>query len=71
MTIKEDDSLPEYLHKDPGAPRWLFWSYILLPIWGLVVLYFFWNGSYGWLDRGSWQELQQAANTRYPYTNEQ
>lgn len=51
---------------DAPVPKWLLWSYIILPIWGLITLYIFWNGSWGWLDRGYWKELQQAANTTFP-----
>lgn len=52
--------------KDIKVPRWLVWTYIILPIWGIYCLYAYWNGSHGWLDRGYWKELQQAANTTYP-----
>ncbi len=48
-------------------PRWLFWTYIILPIWGLITFYIYVNGSVGWLDRGYWHQLQHAANTVYPY----
>lgn len=59
---------------DEGAPesnnapvsRWLLLVYATLPIWGLVTLFFFWNGSTGWFDRGGWKNLQEAANTTYP-----
>lgn len=48
-------------------PRWLVWSYILLPIWGILWFFLFWNGStVAWFDRGYWFELQQAANTTFP-----
>jgi hypothetical protein len=50
-------------------PRWLKWVYVIMPLWGLVWFYFFWNGSYGWLDKGYWSELQQSANTTYPFKN--
>lgn len=55
---------------DPGItsdhapiPRWLIWTYIVLPIWGIFTLYAFWNGSEGYFDRGYWQQLQRAAKT--------
>lgn len=51
------------------VPGWLTWSYILLPIWGIVWFYFFWNGSTGWLDRGYWRQLQEAAGTTVPFQN--
>jgi hypothetical protein len=51
------------------VPKWLKAVYILAPIWGIVWFCFFWNGSYGWLDRGSWNQLQRAANTTFPTVN--
>ena len=57
---------PSYEKK---VPRWLMWTYIILPIWGIFALYLYWNGSVGWLDRGHWQQLQEAANTTYPFVN--
>lgn len=51
------------------VPQWLKWVYILAPIWGIFCLYFYWNGSHGWLDRGYWQQLQRAANTTFPFVN--
>lgn len=50
-------------------PRWLWWFYIGMPIWGLVWLYVYWNGSFGWADNGYWEQLQRAANTTSPYIN--
>lgn len=65
------------LYGDPGiasydakVPTFLKLVYIVLPIWGLFTLYFFWNGSIGWFDRGAWKELQIAANTTYPFINQ-
>jgi hypothetical protein len=52
---------------DAKVPGWLKWTYIILPIWGIIVWYIYWNGSVGWLDRGSWAELQEAANTTFPF----
>lgn len=51
------------------VPMWLILTYILLPIWGFVTLYYFWNGSQGWFDPGYWQQLERAANTTYPIQN--
>ncbi len=65
LIIKEyfpDGSPPS---KETPIPRWLLWTYITLPIWGLITLYLYWNGSWGWLDRGYWQQLQQAADTTF------
>lgn len=51
---------------DARIPRWLLWVYVSLPIWGIIWFCLFWNGSFGWFDRGAWSQLQQAANTTYP-----
>lgn len=69
----EDSDLE--LYGDPGIasknakiPTWLIcsnWFWIVL---GFICLFLYWNGSYGWLDRGYWSQLQRAANTAYPYT---
>ena len=47
-------------------PKWLKWLYVILPIWGIFWFYLYWNGSYGWLNRDHWFELQKAANTTFP-----
>ena len=52
---------------DAKVPLWLKLSYILLPIWGALCMFLYWNGSKGWLDRGYWQQLQHAAKTTFPY----
>jgi hypothetical protein len=64
------------LYGDPGistfdkpVPTWLLMTYISLPIWGLITLVIFFNGSVGWLDRGYWHELQVVANTTLPNHN--
>lgn len=49
---------------DGKVPGWLLFSYGFLPIFGLIILYYFWDGSFGWFDRGAWSALQQAANTK-------
>jgi hypothetical protein len=71
----------EHIHEvdDYGDPRiasghgkipwWLWVTYAVLPIWGFIALAMYWNGSWGWLDRGYWQQLQRAANTTYPHIN--
>lgn len=74
---KEDASDLE-LYGDPGiasrnapTPKWLVisnWFFVFL---GLLWFYLFWNGSFGFLDRGYWSQLQRAANTAYPYTTMQ
>ena len=58
-----DDGIPEY--EENPIPWWLKLTYISLPIWGVIVWYFYWNGSSGWLDRGYWQQLQEAAKTTF------
>lgn len=70
----EQDDLFQYgddriVSADAPIPRWLKWSYIVLVIWGFIWLYLFWNGSWGWFDRGYWAELQKAANTTFPTIN--
>lgn len=51
---------------DAKISRWLLVLYFTLPFWGILWLYLFWNGSWGWFDRGAWNQLQQAANTTFP-----
>lgn len=65
------------LYGDPGiatfdaqVPKFLKFTYLFWPIWGIITLYFFWNGSLGWWDRGYWHELQIAANTTFPIENQ-
>ncbi len=61
---------PNIASYEGNIPGWLKWTYIIMPIFGLVWLYFFWNGSAGWMDRGYWLELQRAANTTFPIINQ-
>lgn len=70
----KDDNIEEYgdsliASKDAPVPRWLIYSYLFWILFGLFWFYYFWNGSYGWLDRGYWQELQRAAGTTFPFAN--
>ncbi len=70
----EEDQPVEYAvpsSNDAKVPGWLKLTYIILPIWGIFTFYFYWNGSAGWLDRGYWNKLQQAANTTFPFPTEQ
>ena len=62
-----DEGIQSYENR---VPRWLKFTYLILPVWGMIWFYYFWNGSYGWLDRGYWSELQQAANTTFPSINQ-
>ncbi|MFI5343408.1 MAG: hypothetical protein ACHQUC_04210 [Chlamydiales bacterium] len=67
MELYGDPGIASY---DAKIPKFLIWTYILLPILGVFVLVYFFNGSAGWLDRGYWYQLQIAANTTMPYENQ-
>lgn len=56
-----DERIASYEGKK--VPLFLKLTYFSLPVWGLITLFYFWNGSFGWFDRGYWHELQIAANT--------
>lgn len=60
---------PQIASGHAKVPRWLIVNYIVWPIWGIIWFYLYWNGSWGWLDRGHWQQLQNAANTTFPIEN--
>ncbi|MBB64398.1 MAG: hypothetical protein CMO81_04985 [Waddliaceae bacterium] len=51
-------------------PSFLKISYFFIALWGFVWLYMFWDGSFGWVDRGYWKELEQVANTTKSYREE-
>lgn len=51
--------------EDARFPRWLVISYVVLPIWGILTGFYYFNGSHGWLDPSYWQQLQKAALTTY------
>lgn len=53
-------------HSNTKIPRWLLWTYAILPIIGVAWGIYFWGGSRGWLDRGHWYQLEKAANTTFP-----
>jgi hypothetical protein len=57
-----DPNIRSYDHKVPTVFKIM---YCILPIWGIIWLCLFWNGSHGWLDRGHWGALQKAANTTF------
>ncbi len=61
---------PDISSRDAKVPKFLILTYAILPFWGLLTLYYFWNGSAGWFDRGYWHELQVAANTTFPIVNQ-
>jgi hypothetical protein len=64
LELYTDD--PAIASKDAPFPGWLKATYIILPIWGILTWYYFFNGTHGWLDPGSWNELQKAALTTFP-----
>jgi hypothetical protein len=49
------------------VPRFLKWVYLILPIWGIIWFWLYWDGSSGWLDKGTWFKLEEAANTTFPF----
>ena len=68
FTDRSDYEVPE--SKESPVPGWLKWTYIILPIWGVITYYYYFNGSHGWLDRGYWKQLQIAANTTFPFKDQ-
>ena len=77
ITSSEHDNDELEFYGDPGiaslnakVPKFLIANYIFWPLWGIVTLCYFWNGSVGWMDRGYWHELQVAANTTFPIENQ-
>lgn len=67
LELYGDDKIASF---NARIPKFLILTYLLLPIWGVATLYYYWNGSRGWLDRGYWKELQIAANTTFPIQNQ-
>lgn len=65
--IEEYSGDKDIATKDAPVPIWLKFNYVFWVLWGIVWFYFLWNGSYGWFDRGYWNELQRAAGTVYPF----
>lgn len=75
--IEDAESHEIEFYGDPGiasydgkVPKFLIFNYCFWPIWGIFTLYYFWNGSTGWVDRGYWHQLQVAANTTFPIENQ-
>lgn len=71
----DEDHIEEYgdqyiTSKDAKVPRWMLVFFAILPFWGILTFYLYWNGSSGWLDRGYWHQLQIAANTTFPIINQ-
>ncbi len=61
----------DYISSYHGTvPRWLKLQYYFWIVWGLVWFVLYWNGSWGYMDRGYWQQLQRAANTTFPIENQ-
>jgi hypothetical protein len=56
-----DNEVREY--EDTNVPTFLKWVYVILPIWGVIWWWLYWDGSTGALDRGKWQQLERAAQT--------
>ncbi len=62
--MDNDNEIPE--SEEAKIPRFLLITYIIVFLTGLALI-FFWNGSRGWFDRGSWHKLQEAAKTTYHF----
>lgn len=71
--MSQEDEIEEYAEqitsKDAPVPLFLKITYATLPFWGIFAMYYYWEGSVGWLDRGHWRQLQEVANTSYPRMN--
>jgi hypothetical protein len=62
----------DYISSYHGTiPRWLKFQYFFWIVWGIVWFVLYWNGSWGYLDRGYWEQLQRAANTTFPIVKNQ
>lgn len=71
---EDEDEIEEYgntgiYSKDKKVPGWLKLSYLILPIWGIIWMFLYWNGASGWIDRGHWNQLEKVANTQFPLEN--
>lgn len=64
MNLEEEDVPQSNDHK---IPKFLHLTYCMLLIGGIWGLFMYWNGSHGWLDRGYWKRLQEAAKTTFPF----
>ena len=56
-----DGEIKEF--KDTKVPRFLKITYLTLITWGTIWFFLFLDGSAGFLDRGFWRELAEAAKT--------
>lgn len=68
--IEEDPYNQIPITQNKKIPLYLKLIYVTFPIGGIIAFILYWNGSHGWLDRGSWKELQKAAYTTYPFQSE-
>lgn len=76
MTDHEEDSLENYGDDSISSyhgivPAWLKFQYFFWIAWGIVWFFLYWNGSWGYVDRGYWQQLQRAAQTTFPFSNQE
>jgi len=60
-----DEEIPD--SEDHKIPKFLQVTFLIILVWGVWALIAYRNGSHGWLDRGYWQQLQEAANTTFPF----
>lgn len=60
---------PKIASMDAAVPKWLIGTYVVVFFTGILWLFLFWDGAYGWFDRGYWFQLEKAANTTYPWRN--
>lgn len=66
--MDENEEIPE--SEERKIPKFLHITFWILVIWGIGAFIMYWNGSQGFLDRGYWRKLQQAANTTFPFEEE-
>lgn len=69
LTDKEGRHIAEYGDheiqelEDTTVPFFLKVQYVFITLLVFASLFYFWNGSAGYFDRGYWKELQVAAGT--------
>lgn len=70
MTQENKDPLDMYAGgeiqeiPDTKIPWYIKLITLVLPLWGILWFFYFANGSFGWVDRGAWNDLQKAAQTK-------
>jgi hypothetical protein len=67
--MMEDEEVPE--SEERKVPIFLYATYFLVFAWGVWAFFAYWNGSQGWLNRGYWKQLQEAAGTTVPFESEE